>query len=99
MATAEPSDIVKHLQQSSGGVNTIVDRIKHRTALHYAYVSKIEKIENGVKFCHLYLDCNYRQKFIFYKLHFSLINMSFSVNHSFQKYNPNHCTLNHFLKL
>ena len=45
LATAEPSDIVKHLQQSSGGVNTIVDRIKHRTALHYAYVQKIEKIE------------------------------------------------------
>ena len=36
LATADPSVILQHLQKSKGGVNTIVDRLKRRTALHYA---------------------------------------------------------------
>ena len=36
LATAEPIEIVQHLQSSTGGVNTVVDRVLRRTALHYA---------------------------------------------------------------
>jgi hypothetical protein len=36
LQTSDSIDIVVHLNKTTGGVNTIVDRILRRTALHYA---------------------------------------------------------------